>query len=250
MIWIFNIRNARNILFILLAAFIAALILYVQRQDISVFVPVQEHGALAHVETAQKKLALTFDSNWGTDQIQTILETLKNEKVKATFFFSGEWAERHPDLVQQALHDGHEVESQGMRHEDYTQMSPQQIRRDLVLSEGAIFKAGGVHPVMIRPPYGKISAEFLSQAAALRLQPVLWNVYPHDDTNPGYADIVSNVLRTADKGSIIRLHASDSAKQTDRALPLIIRELENRGFTFVTLQSLIADGKSKDHSLN
>ncbi|WP_010632305.1 polysaccharide deacetylase family protein [Sporolactobacillus vineae] len=250
MIWIFNIRKAKNLLLILLAAFIAALILYIQKQDISVFVPVREHGALAHVETSQKRLALTFDSNWGTNQIQTILETLKSEKIKATFFFSGEWAERHPELVRRAIRDGHEVESQGMRHEDYTQLSTQQIRRDLLLSADAIFKAGGVRPVLIRPPYGKISTDFLNQASALQLQPVLWNVYPHDDANPGYAEIVRNVLRTAGKGSIIRLHASDSAKQTDRALPLIIRELENRGFTFVTLQGLISDSKSREHLLN
>jgi Predicted xylanase/chitin deacetylase len=249
MIWFINIRKARNILLILLAAFIAALILFVQRQDVSVFVPVKEHGALAHVETSQKKLALTFDSNWGTNQIQAILDTLKNEKVKATFFFSGEWAERHPDLIRRALREGHEVESQGMRHEDYTQLSAKQIRRDLLLSADAIFKAGGVRPVMIRPPYGKMSSDFLSQATAVQLQPVLWNVYPHDETNPGYSEIVSSVLRDAGKGSIIRLHASDSAKQTDRALPLIIREMENRGFSFVTVKGLVADSKSREHLL-
>jgi Predicted xylanase/chitin deacetylase len=97
----------------------------------------------------------TFDCNWGDQQIKTILETLKKEHVRATFFLSGEWAERHPDLVQQAAKDGNEIESQGMRHEDYTQLSPGEVRRDIILANAAIDKSGGGKPQLLRPPYGK-----------------------------------------------------------------------------------------------
>ncbi|MFX3619292.1 MAG: polysaccharide deacetylase family protein [Sporolactobacillus sp.] len=249
MLWIINGKRLKNILFILLAAFFAALILFVQRQDTSVFTPIKEPGALSRVETNQKQLALTFDSNWGEQQINLILSVLKKEHVSATFFFSGEWAERHPDIVQRAIKDGNEVESHGMRHEDYTQLSDADVRRDMLFATEGLYKAGGSHPQMIRPPYARINESVLRTASALHLQVVLWSVNPQDETNPGYKIIVQRVLEDAGKGDIIRLHASDSAKQTYRALPLIIREMENRGYRFVSLKSLIADSQSKHHLL-
>lgn len=250
MLWVINGKKIKNLLLIVIAAFFAALILFVQKQQTDVFTPVKETGALSRVETNQKHLSLTFDCNWGDQQIKTILETLKNENIKATFFLSGEWAEQHPDLVQQALKDGNEIESQGMRHEDYTQLGPDEIRRDIILAGAAIDKSGGGRPQLLRPPYGKINNETLKIASRLQQQLVLWSVNPQDETNPGYKIIVSRVLQNAGKGDIIRLHASDSAKQTDRALPLIIREMQNRGYTFVTLKNLISDAQGKHQLLN
>lgn len=250
MLWVINGKKFKNLLLIMIAAFFAALILFVQKQQADVFTPIKKSGALSRVETEQKHLSLTFDCNWGDQQIKTILETLKKEHVRATFFLSGEWAERHPDLVQQAAKDGNEIESQGMRHEDYTQLSPGKVRRDIILANAAIDKSGGGKPQLLRPPYGKMNSETLTTANQLRLQPVLWSVNPQDETNPGYKVIVSRVLQEAGKGDIIRLHASDSAKQTDRALPLIIREMQNRGYTFVTLKNLIADAQGKQQLLN
>ncbi|RYL89417.1 polysaccharide deacetylase family protein [Sporolactobacillus sp. THM19-2] len=250
MLWVVNGKKLKNLFFIIIAAFFAALILFVQKQELSVFTPVKQSGALAKVETKQKHLALTFDSNWGDRQIGLILKTLKDENVKATFFFSGEWAERHPEIIRKALKDGHEVESHGMRHEDYTQLDIEKVRRDMLFSGATLYKTGGTRPVMIRPPYGKINETVLQAAKSLNLQLVLWSVNPQDEMNPGYKEIVHSILKDAGKGDIIRLHASDSAKQTYRALPFIIRELENRGYTFVTVQTLMADGKSSHRLLD
>ncbi|MCI1859863.1 MAG: polysaccharide deacetylase family protein [Sporolactobacillus sp.] len=250
MLWTIDGRKLKNFFLIAVAAFMAALILFIQKQDTDVFVPIKEKGAVAKIETSHKQIALTFDSNWGDRQIRLILKTLKAERVQATFFFSGEWAERHPDLIRRVLKDGHEVESHGMRHESYTQLDQSQIRRDLLFSTEAIYKAGGKRPQMFRPPYGHINDETLKVADGLRLQPVLWSVNPMDETNPGYTTIVRRVLKNTGKGDIIHLHASDSAKQTYRALPLIIRELENRGYQFETLESLLSNGQSKHQLLD
>ncbi|GAY77934.1 polysaccharide deacetylase [Sporolactobacillus inulinus] len=247
MLWIINGKRLKNILLIIIAAFFAALILFVQRQetDVDVFTPIKAHGALSHVETNQKHLALTFDINWGDQQAPLILKALKEENVKATFFISGEWAERHPSLVRQMVRAGHEVESHGMRHEDYTQLEVQRLRSDILFGRESIYKTIGQHPEMIRPPYGKVNRDVLKTAANLNQQVVLWSVNPRDETNPGAKVIVQRVLEKAGKGDIIKLHASDSAKGTDRALPLIIRELENRGFQFVTVKTLTSDVQSK-----
>lgn len=250
MVWIINGKRLKSFLFIVLAAFFAALILFVERQDISVFTPIKESGALSQVNTQQKQLALTFDSNWGEEQINMILPILKKAHTPATFFFSGEWAERHPDIVQRVVSSGNEIESHGMHHEDYTQMSTTDVRRDMLLAQEAIYKVSGVRPQMVRPPFARVDRANLQTALSLHLQLVLWSVNPHDDTNPGYKVIAARVLESAGKGDIIRLHASDSAKQTYRALPLIIEEMQHRGYQFVTLKTLVTDSASHHHLLH
>ncbi|RYL89851.1 polysaccharide deacetylase [Sporolactobacillus sp. THM7-4] len=250
MLWVVNGKRLKNIFFIAIAAFFAALILFVQNQEMSVFTPLKKPAALSKVETNQKHLALTFDSNWGDQQIRLILPILKEEHIKATFFFSGEWAERHPDIIQKVKKDGHEIESHGMRHQDYTKLEPGEVRRDILLASEAIYKVSGDRPRMIRPPYGKTNGEVLKTINHLNEQTVLWSINPHDETNPGYKIIVQRVLEKTGRGDIIRLHASDSAKQTYQALPLIIRDLENRGYTFVTLKNLISDTQVRQRLLN
>ncbi|MFT8389711.1 MAG: polysaccharide deacetylase family protein [Sporolactobacillus sp.] len=250
MVWIINGKRFKSFLFILLAAFFAALILFVEGQDINVLTPIKDTGALSQVATHQKQLALTFDSNWGEQQINMILPILKKAHIPATFFFSGEWAERHPDIVQRAMRAGNEIESHGMRHEDYTQMSTADVRRDMLLAQEAIYKASGIRPQMVRPPFARIDKGAMETALRLHLQLVLWSVNPQDATNPGYKVIAARVLENAGRGDIIRLHASDSAKQTYRALPLIISEMQDRGYQFVTVKTLISNSTSQHRLLH
>lgn len=249
MLWIINGKRIKNFLFILLAAFFAALILFVQSQDTDVFTPIKESGALSHVETRQKQLALTFDCSQGNQQVKEVLNELKKEHVTATFFFSGTWARQHKDLVRKAAKDRHEIESLGMDSQDLTDMSVQAIRREILMGSEAIFNSDGMHPQMYRPPYGSMNSSSLHTASDLGVQVVLWNVNPHDGSNPGYTVIVRRVLENAGSGDIIRLDASDSALQTYRTLPLIIREMENRGYRFVTLKTLVADARTQQQQI-
>lgn len=249
-IWVVNGKKIKGVLLILIAAFFAALVAFIQNQEVSVFSTTKGPMALSKVVTDQKNIALTFDINWGDQQINLILKTLKAEHIKATFFFSGEWADRHKDIVEQAKKDGHEIESQGMNHKAYTDLETSDVRKDILLSNEAIYKASGERPHFVRPPFGKINQNILQTAAALHQQVVLWRVNPQDETNPGYQKIVSRVIKKTQKGDIIKLHASDSAKQTYKALPLIIRELKDKGYTFVTMTSLVSDAKVKNRIIN
>ncbi|TCP24202.1 polysaccharide deacetylase family sporulation protein PdaB [Scopulibacillus darangshiensis] len=242
-VWVLNGRKIKRTLFIIVAAFFAALVAFVQNQEVSVFSTTKGPKALSQVKTDQDQLSLTFDISWGDVQVEPILKTLKREKVKATFFISGEWAERHKDIVEKIVKDGHEIASHGYRHQSYTGMEPNEIRKDIQLANQAIKKAIGKKPNLLRPPFGKINKDVLQTVSRLDQQVVLWSVNPQDAENPGSESIASYVVEHSDKGDIIRMHASDSAKQTFKALPFIIEELKHKDFTFVTLSSLISDAK-------
>ncbi|WP_238594692.1 polysaccharide deacetylase family protein [Caenibacillus caldisaponilyticus] len=243
--WMIDGRKIKKLVFILIAAFFAALVAYVQNQEVAVFSTAEGPRALSKVTTNKPQIALTFDIGWGDIRLEYILDVLEKEKVKATFFISGEWADRHKDWVEKLKEEGYEIASHGMSHHPYTALEPNEMRQDMISAREAIKKAGGGIPKFLRPPEGLINERALKTADALNEQVILWSVDPQDWTNPGYDRIAEYVVKHAEKGAIIRLHASDSAKQTARALPLIIRSLRDKGYSFVTLTTLISDADIK-----
>ena len=66
-----------------------------------------------------------------------------------------------------------------------------------------------------------------------------WNVNPNDWENPGTQKITNTVMEQTANGDIILMHASDSVKQTAKALKTILPGLKNKGFQFVTISELI-----------
>ncbi|GGE54686.1 chitooligosaccharide deacetylase [Pullulanibacillus camelliae] len=240
-IWILNGRKIKNLLFILVAAFFAALVAYIQNEEVTVFSTSNGPRALSNVETSKKQTALTFDVGWGDDNLEPIIDYLDENRIHATIFITGEWAERHTELVEEMKSKGFEIESHGYNHEPYTALKSNEITKDISLANTAIEKAGGGKPTYIRPPEGKINKEVIKTVGTTQQQMVLWSVNPQDWKSQNAQKIAQEVIQNTKKGSIIRLHGSDSAIQTLKALPVIIKELKQKGFTFVTLTELVSD---------
>ena len=68
------------------------------------------------VDTQKKQIALTFDTAWGNEDIQQILRILKQENVKATFFFCGDWISKYPSDIKTIYEEGHDIASHGDHH--------------------------------------------------------------------------------------------------------------------------------------
>ena len=61
------------------------------------------------VKTEEKKVALTMNCAWNADDIDKILEVLKNNDVKITFFMVGNWIDKYPDAVKKINDAGQEI---------------------------------------------------------------------------------------------------------------------------------------------
>ena len=84
-----------------------------------------------NVETAEKKVAITFNCAVGNSDIDSILETLDKYNVKATFFLLGSWADDYTDEVQKIYDAGHEIGNQGYSHKDLPTMNYEKIMLDI-----------------------------------------------------------------------------------------------------------------------
>lgn len=244
---IISSKKLKQALVILIAAFFTASILYIENKEISVFTSNGEPKAIYKEENAGNKVALTFNIEWGDERAEPILNALKEQGVtNATFFLSAAWAERHPDLVKRIREDGHEIASMGYNYKDYTSLEPKEVKRDLALAQEAFGKLELKKITRLRPPKGNFDKTVLKIASDYGYTLIHWSINSEDDTNPGVEKIVTNVLSNIDGGDIVLLHASDSAQQTEKALPLILKGLQQKGLQNVTISELLANSEVKN----
>ncbi len=190
-------------------------------------------------EVKQPVVALTFDDGPHPDFTPRLLDTLKKEGIKATFFMVGRCVVTYPDIVKRMVDEGHEVASHSWSHPLLTSLSNTGLDSQMRKTHDAIVKACGVAPVLYRPPYG---ASRLSQRKRIHDEfaylSILWDVDPLDWQHPRTAQKVHDrVLAQTTAGSIILCH--DIHETTVDAMPATIRDLKARGLGFMTVSQLI-----------
>ena len=80
--------------------FLLANSMYGNRKSISTYANLKNDLPIYNVETKENNVSLTINCAWNADDIDSILETLEKENVKATFFMVGEWVDKFPDAVK------------------------------------------------------------------------------------------------------------------------------------------------------
>ncbi|MEK4439129.1 polysaccharide deacetylase family protein [Paenibacillus sp. FSL K6-2862] len=196
--------------------------------------------AVYRVSTHKKCIALTFDIGWGGKVPTPVLDALSASRVKkATFFLSSTWVLERPLLARKIKNQGYEIGSHGRLHENYTEHSNRWITREVKAAENTIRKATGVKCKLIRTPNGDMNERVIQLLSSLGYSTIHWSKDSMDWTNPGVRTIIRNSTTGVKPGDILLLHASDSARQTARALPSIIRKLRRQGYVFVTVSEIL-----------
>lgn len=231
-------RWKRYSVVVTLALFAALFIWFERDGTFSVF---SDEGptAMTKGNENESNIALTFNISWGEERVFDILEELDQEQVQATFFLSGEWAERHPDIVEEISDQEHEIGMLGYRYKSYLEQEIDEVRKDLRMAEEIFQKLGYEDTKILRAPNGHFNEDILELAEEMGFQVIHWNINTHDWENPGTDKIVDMVMNETDNGDIILMHASDTVKQTSEALKTILPGLQNKGFTFVSISELI-----------
>lgn len=193
---------------------------------------------IAHGDRACKKVALTYDAGSGADGAEAILDTLKKHNLKVTFFLTGRWVEKYPELAKRIADDGHEVGNHTYSHPDLTKLADDEVIRQVADAEAAIRKATGKDPrPLFREPYGAFSdheRKLVRQAGYA--YSIYWDVDTLDWQFPGAETLVSRIMK-ARGGSIVLMHlnVADTALASDQAIP----QLKAQGYEIVTVSDLL-----------
>lgn len=244
-LWVFSRKEIKQFLIIATAFIITFVIVYTEKDNISVFLNSKETSAIYNVETKKKQIALTFDISWGDIRQDPILDVLEKNglKGKVTFFLSSLWSEEHPDTTNRIVQSGYEIGSHGHRHVDYTDLPNEEIKDEILKAGNILSTLTAETPKLIRTPNGNFDSRVLDIAKELGYTVIQWDTDSKDWMNPGVDEIVNRVLTQVHPGDIILMHASDSSKQTHEALPIIIKNLKEQGYQFLTVSQLISNSK-------
>jgi polysaccharide deacetylase family sporulation protein PdaB len=205
--------------------------------------PVEDRYSLRDVATTKKVAALTFDISWGTVMPPKVLAILKRDHVPSTIFVSGPWAQQHPQIVRDYAQAGAEVESHGWSHVNYSGLSNRGIVENLLKTDKVLRDITGQRPTFVRPPNGDFNSRSILAARSVGYVTVTWGTDSLDWMNPGVSTIINRVTGRIHPGDIVLMHASDTCKQTDIALPAILLTLRKQGYHLVTLKQLLTYGK-------
>ncbi|HKH93691.1 MAG TPA: polysaccharide deacetylase family protein [Gemmatimonadaceae bacterium] len=196
---------------------------------------------LTHLPGDEPVVSLTFDDGPNPRATPRILEVLRREGVRATFFVLGRHAERWPELVRRTALDGHQIGNHGYFHRKLHRRSPSYVRDDLTRGTEQIVRASGMRPRHFRAPHGFRNPWVTPIAASLGQRTVGWSLGVWDSACPGADVIASRAVEGMHAGSILLLHDGDGYDpdgdrlQTAEALPDILAGLRRRGFRFSTL---------------
>ncbi|GBF12077.1 polysaccharide deacetylase family sporulation protein PdaB [Tepidibacillus infernus] len=244
-IWVLSGKKVKQFLVVLTAFLFTIGIVYTEKESITVFTNSDDPKALYSVNTKNKQVALTFDISWGEEVPVPILNILDQQglKGKVTFFLSSPWSEKHQDIVKRIADSGYEIGSHGHKHVNYSELTDQEIESQILKAESILENLTGQKPTLIRTPNGDFDKRVLRIADRLGYTVVQWDTDSRDWMKPGVNEIVKRVTERVHPGDIILMHASDSAKQSIEALPIIIENLKKQGYTFVTVSELISNAK-------
>ena len=240
--YVWNLNLSKRKPFLILSAIVVILAFFLWFNRTNLF-PIAQENMPAVFTKGNKdhaNISLTFNISWGDEKIYDILSVLEKEKTVPTFFLRGEWAERHPEIIEKILEQKHEIGMLGYRYKSYLDQDLQRVRQDLYLAQDAFRKLGLESIRLLRAPKGHLNEEIIELAKNLGFTVIHWNVNPNDWENPGTEEIIQTVLDDTKRGDIILLHASDSAKQTSKALESILPGLTKKGFNMVTVSELIS----------
>ncbi len=198
-------------------------------------------GVISRLPGSERRIALTFDDGPNEDATPRILDTLAQFGVRATFFMLGRHAELWPELVQRVVNEGHQVGNHGYFHRKLHLKRPGYVRRDVLLGTEAIEQSGSKSPEFFRAPHGFRNPWVSSIASSLGQRTVGWSLGVWDSDRPGVNEIARRTVKGVRPGSIVLLHDGDGydaygdRRQTAKALPVIISELRDRGYSFSRL---------------
>lgn len=223
--------------------------------------PPELRGSIRSVELPPGEKLITDGAIAGYDG--RIVDLLRAQGAKATFFVSGKWIETHRERAEQLIADPNfEIANHGFRHRDFSRIPDRTLNDEIVLADAAYMRArkallarqcaSGVDAQaaapervsLLRFPFGTCNAKSLAAVADSGLLAIQWDIVTGDpDPHITAKGIARNILAHAHPGAIVVAHANGRGRRTAEALAIALPKLKEQGYSFVTVSELIKAGK-------
>lgn len=209
---------------------------------------------IINLAKGEEKIAyLTFDDGPTTSVTPKILDILKSENVKATFFVIGKSVEAHPEIVKRAYEEGHYIANHGYDHNNSNlYKNAESFINEIKKTDSAIGKAIGMEYYcshVFRFPNGFMAPLYKSQkekAVSLLLDMdyayIDWNCLNNDSVKKYTSAQLLNNLKKSSKGKdtlVVLMHDTKDVSDSSLVLQDSISYLKSQGYEFRNFYSLL-----------
>ncbi len=198
------------------------------------FIPI-----ICKATTDKKEIAISFDDGPTENYTAEILQVLKDENVKATFFCIGNRIGGNEKILQQINEDGHIIGNHSFSHHFWFDMyGAKKMQEDLKQMDAEMERAIGLKPKLFRPPYGVTNPNLAKAIKKKGYIPVGWSVRSLDTVAKDKQQLLDKINAGIKPGAVFLFH--DTCKITLNVLPEFIQEVKNRGYNIIPLDKLLA----------
>ncbi len=189
----------------------------------------------------KKYVYMTFDLGYEAGYTSKILEVLKQNNVKATFFITANYLNTEEKLVKQMIDEGHIVGNHTVNHKSMPSCNLETIKKEMMDLHTAVYNKFGYEMKYMRPPKGEYSEKTVAYTNTLGYKTVMWS-FAYDDwdeTKQGReAYGKKKILDNVHNGEIMLLHAT--SKDNANILDEVIKEIKNKGYEFKNIDEFEA----------
>ena len=196
----------------------------------------EKYDGICLGNSEKKEVVITFDEGYEAGYTPKILETLKANNVKATFFLTAHFINTQEGLVKQMIEEGHIIGNHTVNHKSMPDLNEEQINSEVMKLHQTIQEKFGYEMKYIRPPKGEFSEKTLSVTSSLGYKTVMWSFAYEDwneDKQPDEEKSKKKILDNLHNGEIMLLHGN--SKTNTNILDSVIKEAKNMGYEFKSL---------------
>ncbi len=193
-------------------------------------------GVYYNGDKSSKNVSLMINVYWGTEYLDTMLEILKENDVKTTFFIGGTWAVLNEDMLQKIYQDGHEIANHGYHHKDHDKLDEKGNLDEISTTHTIVKELLNVEMELFAPPSGAYDKTTVSVASSLGYKTIMWTRDTVDWRDKDAELIYSRAIKNASGGDLILMHPTE---KTVEALPRIIDWFKQNGFNLTTVSQTI-----------
>ena len=184
----------------------------------------------------EKIIYLTFDNGYEAGYTNQILDTLKENEVKATFFITAHYLNTASDIVQRMIEEGHIVGNHTVNHKSMPEITDEQIKDEVIKLHQAVYEKFGYEMKYLRPPKGEFSERTIILTNNLGYQHVMWSfayVDWDEKKQPDEQKAQKVITDNLHNGEIMLLH--ENSKTNANILDNIIKEAKKQGYEIRSL---------------
>lgn len=220
--------------FILLCGFLGLSLVYYNNSGIAS----HSKEPIYQGNTGKKMIALTVNVDWGDEYIPEMLKEFKEYDARATFFVTGRWAEKNPQLLKDMSNAGHSIQNHGYKHLHFNQLAPNQAEEQIKKAEKVIKEITGKQSKYFASPYGEQGKQLMQVVSNLNYDLIMWSIDTIDWQRPSPDTIVKRVLNRVHNDAIVLMHPTEP---TVKALPQMLKGLKEQGYKMVGIEDIIMD---------